>query len=71
VSDYEFVYLTMHYECGCTALRPILRDKYEMDFPMHHKMDSRDITAAESCTNCKALVLRAWERKMERRGVAG
>ena len=69
--DLEFVYLTVNYACGCSALRPVRREEYEQDFPMHHAQDNRNITAAESCANCKGLAVRAWERKLERRGVAG
>ena len=71
MADLEYIFLTVHYECGCSALRPTRRDAYEMDYPMHFKMESRDLTLPENCPNCKALVLRAYERKMERRGVAG
>lgn len=70
--DYEYIYLTKHYQCGCSTLRPILRDNYERDYPMHHKMESREIfLTTENCPNCNAVVVRAHERKMERRGVAG
>ena len=68
--QYSTIYLTIHYACGHQAIRPILRDKYEMDYPMHHKLDDRHISAQEYCQACKAGALRAYERKMERRGVA-
>ena len=67
--DYEYIYLTKHYQCGCSTIRPILRDNYERDYPLHHEMESREIFITTE--NCSALVLRAYERKMERRGVAG
>ena len=69
--DLEYIFLTIHYDCGCSALRPTRRDAYEQDYPMHALEDSRDITEPGNCAIHKALVLRAYERKMERRGVAG
>ncbi len=69
--DLERICLTIHYSCGCSTIRLVRREDYEQDFPMHHAQDNRNITAAENCVNCKGLALRAWERKLERRGVAG
>jgi len=69
--DLERICLTIHYACGCSTIRLVRREDYEQDFPMHAHEDNRNITAPESCALCKGLALRAWERKLERRGVAG
>ncbi len=71
MSDLERICLTIHYESGCSTIRLVRREEYEQDYPMHHKLGDRNIMAPESCAMCKGLALRAWERKMERRGVAG
>ncbi len=69
--DLERICLTIHYEYRCSTILLVLIAAYEQDYPMHHKLDDRNITSPENCANCKGLALRAWERKMERRGVAG
>ncbi len=68
---YEWIYVTIHYACEHQTLRPMRRDAYERDYPMHAHEDNRNIQAFENCTACQAITVRAWERKMERRGVAG
>lgn len=68
---YEWIYVTIHYACNHEALRPMRREAYEQDFPMHAQLDDRTIQAPENCPACSVSVLRAWERKMERRGVTG
>lgn len=68
---YEWLHIVIHYACGHESLRPMLVQDYERDYPQHALEDSRNIEAPENCAACQAVTLRAWERKMERRGVAG
>ena len=68
---YEFVHIVIHHSCGHETLRPMLTMDYERDYPLHAQEGNKTISVPENCVNCQAITQRAWERKMERRGVAG
>jgi hypothetical protein len=64
INDHELIFLTVHYDCGHDACRPVYRITASFD-----QLDGkRDIFSPARCKLCTLLQARALERRMEKHG---